>query len=230
MNNKTQTISDYSVIGKKIFLGFSGLVLLGFIVGHLAGNLSVFAGADAINSYAHFLHNSKVLLYFARFFLLFMLITHIYFSFSLTFANKAAREKDYACKQNLSATLASRTMIYSGLIILFFLIFHLLHFTLGKVQPDFYGILDEKNRIDVYYMLIKGFSSSPLISFIYITALSCLGLHLSHAFFSVCQTFSIINTRETIHKARKMSTIVSVIIILGYMSIPLTIFMKIISI
>jgi len=229
MSDQTQTISNYSVIGKKIFLGFSGMVLLGFILGHLLGNLSVYAGADAINSYAYFLHNNKALLYTARFFLLFMLTVHVYFSFSLTFSNNAAREKDYSCKQNLSSTLASRTMIYSGVAILCFIVFHLLHFTLGKIQPEFYGILDEKNRVNVYYMLIKNFSN-PVIGLVYISAMMCLGLHLSHAFFSVCQTFSIINTHNSIHKARNISMIASVIIILGYVSIPLTIFFKIISI
>jgi succinate dehydrogenase / fumarate reductase cytochrome b subunit len=229
MNNKIQAISDYSIIGKKIFLGFSGMVLLGFIVGHLLGNLSVFAGEDAINSYAYFLHNNKVLLYTARVFLLFMLIVHIYFSFSLTFANHAAREKDYTCKQNLSSTFASRTMIYSGVMILVFIVFHLLHFTLGKIKPEFYGILDEQNRINVYYMLVQNFAN-PIIGLIYIFSMLCLGLHLSHAFFSVCQTFSIINTHESIHKARNLSIIASLIIIVGYISIPVTIFLKIISI
>jgi succinate dehydrogenase / fumarate reductase cytochrome b subunit len=229
MNNKVQTTSDYSIIGKKIFLGFSGMALLGFIVGHLLGNFSVFAGADAINSYAYFLHNNKILLYTARVFLLFMLAVHVYFSISLTMLNNSAREKDYVCKQNLSASLASRTMIYSGILILAFIVFHLLHFTLGKINPEFHGVLDAKNRMDVYYMLIKNFSS-PLITFIYVVAMGCLGLHLSHAFFSVCQTFSIINTHENIHKARRISTVLSGIIILGYLSIPLTIFMKIISI
>jgi succinate dehydrogenase / fumarate reductase cytochrome b subunit len=120
-------------------------------------------------------------------------------------------------------------MIYSGIMILVFIVFHLLHFTLGKFKPEFYGILDEKNRINVYYMLIKNFTD-PMIVVVYISAMLCLGLHLSHAFFSVCQTFSIINTHKSIHKARNVSMIASLAIIIGYMSIPLTIFLKIISI
>jgi len=229
MNNETKTISSYSIIGKKIFLGFSGMVLLGFIIGHLIGNLSVFAGADAINSYAYFLHNNKILLYTARIFLLIMLIMHVYFSISLTLESKNAREKDYLYKQNLSATFASRTMIYTGVIILVFLICHLLHFTFGVFNPDFYGIPDEKNRFDVYFMLIRNFSDG-FISLAYIASLLCLGIHLSHAFFSVCQTFSIINTHDAIHKARRISMIASIIIIIGYILIPFTIFMEIISI
>jgi succinate dehydrogenase / fumarate reductase cytochrome b subunit len=100
---------------------------------------------------------------------------------------------------------------------------------MGKILPEFHGILDEQNRMNVYYMLIKNFSS-PVISGIYVLAMLCLGLHLSHAFFSVCQTFSIINNHETIHKARRVSMIASIVIIIGYISIPLTIFMKIVSI
>lgn len=144
-------------------------------------------------------------------------------------ANNAAREKDYVCKQNLSSTFASRTMIYSGSMILAFLVFHLLHFTLGKINPEFYGILDEKNRVNVYYMILQNFKN-PMIVLTYAFAMLCLGLHLSHAFFSVCQTFSIINTHKSIHKARHASLAASIVIILGYLSIPLTIFLKIISI
>jgi succinate dehydrogenase / fumarate reductase cytochrome b subunit len=228
MNYKTNTVSNYSIIGKKIFLGLSGMVLLGFIVGHLLGNLSFFAGSDAINSYAYFLHSHKGLLYTARFFLLFMLVTHIYFSISLTWVNYASRETDYILKKNMRASLASRTMLYSGVAILVFLVFHLLHFTMGKIQPEFYGILDEKNRINVYFMIIRNFSL-PLISAVYITAMLCLGMHLSHAFFSVCQTFSIINTQKTIHKARNLSQLISVVIIAGYILIPLTVLTEIVS-
>lgn len=227
MNNKIQAISDYSIIGKKIFLGFSGMVLLGFIVGHLLGNLSFFAGEDAINSYAYFLHSNKMLLYTARVFLLFMLIVHIYFSFSLTISNNSAREKDYVCKRNLSSTFASRTMIYSGLMILVFIVFHLLHFTLGKINPEFYGILDEKNRVNVYHMIIQNFNS-PIIVATYLSAMLCLGLHLSHAFFSVCQTFSIVNKDATIAKAQKAGRLISCVIVSCYAMIPLSVFLKIV--
>merc|ERR1712032_52229 len=136
----------------------------------------------------------------------------------------SAREKDYIAKQNISATFASKTMIYSGIAILVFLIYHLLHFTFGIINPIFYGITDEKGRFDVYYMVVRNFSNG-FISLIYIISLLCLGLHLSHAFFSVCQTFSLINTHKAIHKARTISIVASIIIITGYILIPLTIFM-----
>jgi succinate dehydrogenase / fumarate reductase cytochrome b subunit len=202
MNN----VISSSVVGKKIVLGSCGLVLLGFIVGHLLGNLSVFAGQDAINSYAHFLHQSKLLLYSARIFLLFNLITHVYLSISLTLINKNAKQIEYEYNQSLQTTFASKTMIISGFIILSFLVYHLLHFTFGFINPDSYGLIDHKKRFDVYTMLIDNFTDVS-ISAIYVISLLCLGLHLSHAFFSVCQTFSITSTKDSIKKVHDGSKI-----------------------
>merc|ERR1712224_362088 len=127
-------------------------------------------------------------------------------SISLTLTNRAAREKEYIFQENTNASFASRTMIYSGFIILAFLIFHLLHFTFGMINPEFYGKVDNLKRFNVHLMLVNNFSDK-YISLAYIGSLLCLGLHLSHAFFSVCQTFSIINTHSAIHKARKFSLI-----------------------
>jgi succinate dehydrogenase / fumarate reductase cytochrome b subunit len=217
-----------SVVGKKIILGFSGLILLGFIVGHLIGNLAILAGQDAINSYAHFLHKNTLLLYFARIFLLINLITHIYLSISLTLLNKHAKQIEYTYHKNLRTTLASKTMIISGLIILGFIIYHLLHFTFGFINPHAYGLLDHKKRFDVYTMVLDSFSD-PYISATYILALVCLGMHLSHAFFSVCQTFSITTTKYSINNAKNISNVISILIILGYILIPVSILFEIIS-
>lgn len=224
MNN----VIGSSVVGKKIVLGFSGLVLLGFIIGHLLGNLSVFAGQDAINSYAHFLHQSKLLLYSARIFLLFNLVIHIYLSISLTLINKHAKQIEYEYSQNLRTTFASKTMIISGFIILAFLVYHLLHFTFGFINPDSYGLIDHKKRFDVYTMLVDNFTSTSIAS-IYVISLLCLGLHLSHAFFSVCQTFSITNTKDSIEKVHNASKVLSIIIIFGYLLIPISILLEFIS-
>jgi succinate dehydrogenase / fumarate reductase cytochrome b subunit len=217
-----------SVIGKKIILGFSGMVLLGFIVGHLIGNLSILAGQDAINSYAHFLHKNTLLLYFARIFLLINLVTHIYLSISLTLLNRHAKQIEYTYNNNLRATWASKTMIISGFVILSFIIYHLLHFTFGFINPNAYGLLDHKKRFDVYTMVLDSFSNF-YISITYVLALLCLGMHLGHAFFSVCQTFSITTTKQSINNARNISTIISVLIILGYIIIPMSVFFEVIS-
>jgi len=224
--NKNIISTNYSLIEKKIFLGFSGLVLLTFIIGHLIGNMSIFVSQDAINSYAYFLHKNKLLVYSARIFLLFNLMIHLYFSISITYINNKAKQTDYAVKNNISATFMSRTMIYSGFVILIFLIYHLLHFTLGVIDPCIY--LDNKERFDVYTMVYKGFSNG-YISLIYIVSLLCLGLHLSHAFFSVCQTFSIISSAKMIKNTRFYSLVLSGIIVLSYIMIPISIFFQFIK-
>jgi len=228
MINKNIESSNYTVVGKKIFVGLSGLVLLLFIIAHLLGNLTILAGSDAINSYGHFLHQNKCLVYPARVVLLIMLLAHLYYSISLTFINNQAKQTDYKYKHNFSNTLASKTMIYSGLIILVFLVYHLLHFTFGYINPGSYGLLDDKKRFDIFTMVVDNFSNG-YISLIYVVSLLCLGLHLSHAFFSVCQTLSIVNTNQSIHIARRVSLVFSIIIIIGYISIPIAIFMEIIS-
>jgi succinate dehydrogenase / fumarate reductase cytochrome b subunit len=96
MSNKNIENSNYSVVGKKIFLGLSGLILLVFIIAHLLGNLTILAGPDAINSYGHFLHQNKSLVYPTRVILLITLLTHLYFSISLTLTNNKAKQVNYS--------------------------------------------------------------------------------------------------------------------------------------
>lgn len=224
MNNNLLN-SNYSIIGKKILLAFSGLILLAFIIGHVLGNMSIFLGQDALNTYAYILTKNKLLLYSARIFLLFALVIHVYTSIFITLINNKAKQSNYIVKNSIRMSFASKTMIYTGIIILVFLIFHLLHFTFGYIDPNYFGLLDHKNRHDVYTMVVEAFSKK-YISMIYVISLCCLGLHLSHAFFSVCQTFSITMTRESIYKSQKISKILSIIIISGYLMIPLSILIK----
>jgi len=115
----------------------------------------------------------------------------------------------------------------SGFIILSFIVYHLLHFTFGFINPDAFGLLDHKKRFDVYTMVIDSFVN-PYISLTYVIALFCLGTHLSHAFFSVCQTFSITNNKSSIYKVRSASNLFSIIIIIGYLIIPISIFLEIV--
>jgi len=224
-NDKMQ--NNYSIIGRKLFLGFSGLVLLGFIIGHLLGNLTFFLGRDALNNYAYFLHNNKALVYSARVFLLINLTIHLYFSITITLINNAAKDVKYIVNRNMRTTFASKTMIFSGLLIFAFLIYHLCHFTFGWIDSDFHGLYDSKNRLDVYGYVYHSFSNA-FISLFYLSSLVCLGLHLSHAFFSVCQTFSITSSSHSISNIQKKSQILGGFLAMLYMSIPLSVFLKII--
>jgi succinate dehydrogenase / fumarate reductase cytochrome b subunit len=194
----------------------------------LLGNLSIYAGQDAFNNYAHFLHKNANILNVGRVFFLVNSIAHVYFSVSITMINRAANQIEYAVKRNINTSFASSTMIVSGLVVMTFVIFHLSHFTFGFIQPESYGLIDGKQRYDVYTMLVNDFSN-VYISAIYILSLGCLGLHLSHGFFSACQTFSIISAKETIHKFRAASRTLGIIIVLGYASIPTSILLNIVS-
>src|SRR5438067_634924 len=109
-----------SSVGKKILMAGSGLVLVGFVVAHLVGNLQLFLGPDAINRYGNFLQNTQELLWPARIFLLAMVATHIVTSIQLTLEANAARPVAYARKEYIKASLASRTMMYSGFLVLGF--------------------------------------------------------------------------------------------------------------
>jgi len=224
-NNEIKT--NYSIISKKLFLGFSGLVLLMFIIGHLLGNLTFFLGKDAINNYAYFLHHNKALVYTARVFLFINLIIHLYFSITITLINNTAKNINYIVSRNIRTTFAAKTMIFSGLFILTFLIYHLCHFTFGWIDTDFYGLYDNKNRLDIYAYIYHSFTN-VFISLFYLVSLVFLGLHLSHAFFSVCQTFSIINTAKSISNMQKWSKILGGVLAIFYMSIPLSVFLRIV--
>src|SRR5215471_21129155 len=118
-----------SSVGKKFIMAVSGLVLFLFVVGHMAGNLQIFLGPEALNRYGHFLQTNPELIWPARLGLLLMVGLHIWSAAALSRENKAARPVGYAEYQPVGSSLASRTMLMSGLIILVFIVYHLLHYT-----------------------------------------------------------------------------------------------------
>ena len=122
-------------IGQKILVALTGLGLGFFVLGHLAGNLSMWLGRDAMNTYAEGMQSLGVLLWVARGGLIVTLLVHVIFAIKLTAANKSARPVKYKFGNTVQASFASRTMIYTGLLILGFIIFHLMHFTIGNIDP-----------------------------------------------------------------------------------------------
>ncbi len=191
----------------------SGLVLVGFVAGHLAGNLQIFSPPDHINGYGGFLHSLGPVLWVVRLFLLACVGIHIWAAVMLTMENHAARgAENYASTHWINATLASRTMRLSGLVVLAFLAYHLAQFTLGVAQADSYkthfnytmtgdfhvlGIpVVAKGEVvpDVYSMVFLGFSN-PVVSIFYIVAVGLLSLHLLHGVDSMFQTFGWRNQR-----------------------------------
>ena len=178
-----------SSIGRKVVMAVTGAILFGFVLGHLAGNLTVYLGPEALNGYAvflrQFLHGAG--LWIARAVLLLSVILHIWSATSLTLSSRAARPVGYRERQWTESTYASRTMRWSGVIILLFVIYHLLHFTFGTVHPSFV-------EGDVYHNFVTGFQSVP-VSIAYIVAMIFLGLHLRHGVWSMFQTLGVSHPR-----------------------------------
>jgi succinate dehydrogenase / fumarate reductase cytochrome b subunit len=213
-----------STLGKKFLMAITGAGIFLFVIGHLLGNLQVFLGPEAINRYGHFLQTTPEILWPARVGLLVFVGIHIWASISLTLENWAARGTRYEVKEVVDASLASRTMIWSGLIILAFVAFHLAHFTLMVVHPEFRDLRDPNNGWhDIYRMMVIGFSN-PWVSGFYVLSIGLLCIHLGHGVGAMFQSLGLRNQTYTAAIVR-FSVIAAVIIFLGYISIPLSILM-----
>jgi succinate dehydrogenase / fumarate reductase cytochrome b subunit len=193
----------------------------------MLGNLQVFSGPDAVNGYAEKLASLGSLLWVVRFILIASFVIHIVISTQLRMENTSARPVAYAMQNTVKATLASRTMHLSGMVILAFLIYHILHFTVGYFNSEYFHLQDYSERHDVYSMIIMNFRN-PLISLSYITAVTVLSLHLRHAMQSVVQTlgwsgFGIMKYFD------KISLTLAIVVFTGYTSVPLAVIFKIIK-
>ena len=219
-----------SSIGKKWLVALTGLALLGFVVAHLVGNLQMFAGASKINAYAEFLHQNEKPLWIARIGLIACFVLHIVATLTLVKMNRAARPQSYALTRHVQAKISTRTMALSGLTVLSFVVFHLLHYTLRVTDPRFRTVAENgelQSVFDVYHMVVLGFQN-PLISGFYILSVGLLALHLSHGVSSVFQTFGL----ESKRSAQWMPTagkILSALIFAGYASIPTAVLMGVLK-
>lgn len=203
-----------SSIGRKFLMAVTGLVLVGFVTGHLVGNLQIFAHPDKINGYAHFLQSLGPALWAIRLFLLACVAIHVWAAVVLALENRAARGPEaYGVSKWLQAIFASRYMKHTGLVVLAFVIYHIAHFTVGAAQAEnFKTALPEYTMAgefhllgfpivgagahvhDVYSMVFLGFAS-PVVSIFYIIAVGLLSLHLLHGVDSMFQTFGLRNHR-----------------------------------
>ena len=221
-----------SSLGKKYVMAVTGFVLFLFVIGHLAGNLQIFLGREAINRYGDFLQSNPELIWPARLGLLLMVGLHIWSATKITLENRAARPVDYALYQPVGSSYASRTMYVGGSIVLVFVVYHLLHYTaevqyLNFTGQSFAAFMEPlpghipRERHDVYKMMIVGFNQ-PLVSGFYVLGLALLCLHLSHGASSMFQSLGWKNDayRPVLDKAAQ---VVAVLIFLGYTSIPLAI-------
>jgi len=215
-----------SSLGKKYIMAVSGFVLFLFVVGHLAGNLQFFLGAEAINRYGHFLQSNTELIWPARIFLLAMIGLHIWSAIKLSIENKAARPVAYANWNPTTASYASRTMLMSGIIIFVFIIYNLLHYT-AQVQyinftgQNFVSFEDPEKRHDIFKMMVVGFSNL-WVSVFYVVGIGLLCLHLSHGVSSMFQSLGW-KTKVYGPFLDKGARVLAWLIFLGYISIPISV-------
>ena len=214
----------FSSLGKKIVVALTGIVLVLFVIGHLVGNFTFFLGPDAINSYAMQLRALGPLLWIARIGLLVAVGLHIGFTMLLWKENQAARPQKYAVKAAMKTTVFARTMRLTGLIVLAFIAFHLAHFTLHLVNPDYAKLYTELNGQkvhDVYRMLVISFSN-PFVSAFYIFSLALVAFHLSHGIGSLFQTLGLSN--QTLRPVYEIAgRALAWALFVGYASIPVSI-------
>jgi succinate dehydrogenase / fumarate reductase cytochrome b subunit len=210
-----------TTVGKKVVMGITGIILVVFVVGHVAGNLLVFAGRAKLNAYSALLHTSDELLWGVRIALITSLILHVWSAIGLARIAQAARPVGYERKVPQTATIASRTMRWGGLLILAFVVFHLLHLTTGTIQPVAFS------EHDVYANVIGAFRI-PWVSAVYVVAMMFVGLHLFHGVWAAFRTLGLAPPSKQPLK-RPVAMLLAIVVWAGFTSIPIAIFARVIG-
>jgi succinate dehydrogenase / fumarate reductase cytochrome b subunit len=210
-----------STIGKKVIMGVTGLIGIGFLIIHMIGNLQAFVGADKLNAYGALLHGPLAELTWAvRAVLIVAVILHVLMAVQLTRRAAVARPIGYKKKEPQVATLASRTMLVGGLLLLVFIVVHILHFTTEQVDPGGWaGRTDAAGRRDVYGNIVASFRIWWVVLF-YVVAMVALGLHLFHGAWSSVRTLGYATASPHPLK-RRIALVVAIIIWLGFTIVPL---------
>ena len=223
MNALTRSAAAYwnSSIGKKLVVALTGLAMVLFLAGHLTGNLLMYAGKEAFDEYARFLHEAGhgALIWVARLGLLVVFVLHVWATILLTRENKAARQA-YEFQATIQASKSSRIMIWSGLTVLAFIVFHILHFTVRTNSH-----LAEIAKESPYEMVIAGFSGGfpqVLVVLFYVVAMTLLCSHISHGVASMFQTLGF-RSKKSAGLIRSISLGYAAVIWLGFVSIPVAI-------
>jgi succinate dehydrogenase / fumarate reductase, cytochrome b subunit len=212
-----------SSLGKKYVVAITGFLLFLFLIGHMVGNLLIYQGRDAINTYAEKLKATGPLLWGVRLGLLAVLLIHLYFTISLSLENNAARKCRYAKFQPKASTFSSRWMVWTGLVVLVFIVYHLSHFTMFLVHPE-YGKYEEAlkpdhTRHDVFQMVTTAFNK-PLVVLLYVAAMAVVFVHLWHGVSSMFQTMGFSNERWSRIRERAAPIVVG-LLILGFLAVPI---------
>jgi succinate dehydrogenase / fumarate reductase cytochrome b subunit len=212
-----------STVGRKILMAVTGILMVLFVVVHMLGNSTIFFGG--LNAYAEHLHALPPLVWIFRLAMLTFLVVHVIYGIQLTMENSTANPKGYAVKRQIKANFSSENMIWTGVLLLVFIGYHILHFTL-RVTPDVSAFAGQIPG-DVFAMVVNSFSHA-VIALIYVAAMIVLFLHLKHGIQSFFQTMGW-NNERTLPVIAKAGVVIAVIFLLGYSSIPLSILTGILS-
>ena len=205
-----------STIAKKVVMALTGVILSGFVLVHMAGNLLLYVGPEALNAYGEMLQSKPAVVWAARAVLLGSVVLHMWAAFSLTMVNRAARPVGYRRTHREASTYASRTMQFGGPILLLFIIYHLLHFTVGSVHSNFI-------RGDVYHNVVVGFQN-PVVAFTYVIAMVALSMHLFHGVTSMLHTIGLSHPRY--NGLRSMIGMAyAAVVTVGNLSFPLSVYL-----
>ena len=205
-----------TTVGKKVAMAVSGAIVVGFTIGHFIGNLNIYRGPEALNGYAAFLHSVPPLIWGTRILLLFAFGVHILSAFALWSRNRQARGSRYKQKKDLVTDYAARTMYWTGPILLLYIVYHLLHFTILPTHPG-----------DVYRNVVEGFQN-PLVSGVYILGNVALGLHIFHGIYSAFQTLGVNHPRYNKYR-RDLAIAISAVITIGNLSFPISVLAGIVT-
>lgn len=223
-----------STIGTKTVMAATGVLLLLFTLAHMLGNLQVFAGPEKLNAYAQTLQDLGGVLWAMRLGLLAIFVLHVASAFKVWRRNRAARPARYEVQRWSTSSYASRTMMMSGVLVLAFIVYHLLHFTFGAVQPQYFHLPDfgpqnaaEHPRHDVYRMVVLGFRE-PVVALSYVVAQVLLGMHIWHGASSLFQTLGFVNPRFDVLK-RAAGPLLAIVIVAGNCAIPLAVLLNLVG-
>jgi succinate dehydrogenase / fumarate reductase cytochrome b subunit len=213
-------------IGRKVVMAVTGLLMVLFVVGHLLGNLTIFAGPDGLNAYAAKLHELAPLVWGTRLVMAASVVLHLYLAIQITLENSAAKPDKYAVSTSLRATFASKTMIWTGVILGAFVVYHLLQFTF-RVTPDVVVGFDSLDRFDVFTMVVTSLERFAIAA-LYVVAMVSLFLHLSHGIQSAFQTLGLSNAM-LLPRYGVAGKVVSGIFLVGFGAIPVFILVGFLS-
>jgi succinate dehydrogenase / fumarate reductase cytochrome b subunit len=214
-------------LGKKYIMAITGLTMVGFVIVHMLGNLSVFIGSSALNLYAARLQELAPLLWSFRAVMLASVLLHICTGTTLYLGNLKARPIGYAHKKNIKTSFAAESMICTGFLLGAFIIYHLLHFTLRLTNPDISHFIDYGGHPDVFRMVVLSFQKTG-ISIAYLIAMSILLLHLYHGIQSFFQSLGL-NNGKSLPIIELCGRALAFALLFGFASIPVTILIGILN-